>query len=74
MDKDTLSILEAAQSTAARLLAKKVNEGKASAADIAQLRAMFKDVGGTLSFRDAPTSTGKAVLLSLDDVDPSLLN
>lgn len=74
MDKKTFDLLEEAQNAAARLLVNKVNAGRASAAEIAQLRAMFKDAGGVMTFREQPTRTGESVLACLDDVDPALLN
>lgn len=71
---DILKILDEAQVNAARLLAHRVREGTATAADINALRAMYRDAGGSLSFRDRPTLAGNDILESFGDVDPELFN
>jgi hypothetical protein len=68
------SILDRGIRAAAQELVRRIEEGTCSAADIAQLRAMYKDVGGTLMFGTTLTPTGDAVLESLKDIDPEMLH
>ena len=73
-DGELLELLEEGLREAVRLLVEKVRDGQASAADIAQLRALHKDAGGALSFSGRTTELGDDVLASLSDVDPSIMN
>jgi hypothetical protein len=73
-NEDMLKILGEGMGEAARLLVAKVSEGSASAADIGQLRSMFKEAGGTLTLGFSPTPVGDTVLDSLKDIDPAMLN
>lgn len=69
-----VAILEEATSDAAELLAKKIKNGKASAADINSMRAMASDLGVSLTFNKQRTPVGDKVMESLADIDPALLN
>lgn len=73
-DLDMLAILEKGMIAAAEVLVERIKKGECSAADIGQLRAMYKDAGGTLTFGGRPTSVGDTVLESMADIDPTLLN
>ena len=71
---ELLELLGEGVKAAAQALVEKAKAGEATASDIAQLRAMFRDAGGTMQFAGEPTDTGDAVLDSLSEVDPALLN
>lgn len=73
-DAEMRAILERGIVAAAQELVRRIEEGTCSAADIAQLRGMYKDCGGTLSFGGRSTPAGDAVLESLQDVDLDMLN
>jgi hypothetical protein len=70
---DILDELEEAVIQAARLLAKRINDGSASAADISLIRAMHRDAGGTLNFKNKPTVSGDKILESMADIDLDML-
>jgi hypothetical protein len=55
-------------------LVKKAELGDLTASELAQLRAIHRDAGGTLAFGGAPTALGDDVLASMADLDPNLLN
>lgn len=74
VDEDLLRLLEEGLGESVRTLVRRSKEGKISAAEIAQLRAMARDAGMVLSFNGKPTPVGDDVLESLKDVDPDLLN
>lgn len=69
-----LADLEDGITYSVKLLVERAKEGKASASDIAQLRGLFKDAGGALTFGSRATPAGESVLESLADVDPELFN
>lgn len=74
MDSSLLALLEEAQIEVAKILAGKAKDGTISAAEMTRLRELYKDAGGSLTYRDEPTeATGRRVLECLDDVDPALL-
>lgn len=73
-DAEMRAILERGIAAAAQELVRRIEEGTCSAADIAQLRAMYKDAGGTLNFGGRATTAGDAVLDSLQDIDLDMLN
>lgn len=68
------TLLERGIKAAAETLVRRIEEGTCSAADIGQLRAMFKDAGGSLTFGGRATPAGDAVLDSLANIDLDLLN
>lgn len=72
-DAEMRTILARGIASAAKELVRRVEDGSCSAADIAQLRGMFKDAGGTLSTSMGPTPLGDDVLESLANIDPSML-
>lgn len=72
-DAEMRTILERGIVAAAEELVKRVEAGTCSAADVAQLRGMYKDCGGTLSFGDHRTPVGDSVLDSLSNIDPDML-
>ena len=75
MDNDELiALLELGITKAVELLVERVADGKASASDISQLRGLFADAGGSLTFNGRPNPVGDEVLESLKDIDPDLLN
>lgn len=71
MDEKFLELLAEGIRGAAYVLVNRIKEGEATAADIAQLRAMFRDAGGDLRFGNKPTAVGVDVLASMDDIDPA---
>jgi hypothetical protein len=73
-DAEMRAILERGMTAAAQELVRRVEEGTCSAADIAQLRAMFKDCGGSLTFGGRVSPVGDSVLESLANIDPDMLN
>lgn len=73
-DDELVEILEEGLRDSARTLVRKAKAGEASAADIAQLRGLFKDAGGSLTFRSKPNEVGDEILASMADVDPDLVN
>lgn len=73
-DAEMRTILEKGIEAAAKELVKRIEAGTCSAADIGQLRGMFKDAGGTLSFGGRTTPAGDAVLDSLRNIDLDMLN
>lgn len=73
-DAEMRTLLEKGIEAAAKELVRRIQEGTCSAADIGQLRAMYKDAGGTLQFGGRPTSAGDAILDSLSNIDPDMLN
>jgi len=74
MTPDILEALEEAMGDAARLLARRIKEGTASAADISRAVELYQKAGGTFTFAGKPTASGDAILESMADVDPSLVN
>lgn len=72
-DAEIRAILERGIRAAAQELVRRIEEGTCSAADIAQLRAMYKDCGGTMAFGGRPTPVGDAVLESLANIDFDML-
>jgi hypothetical protein len=73
-ERDLVAALEKGVIDAAHKLALKAKEGTISAAEIAQLRAMFRDAGGTLMFGSKATPVGDDVLASMADIDLDMLN
>ncbi len=73
-NEEVLELLEEATSDAAELLARRIKEGRATAADINCMRAMAKELGITLCISARTTPVGDKVLASLSDIDPELLN
>lgn len=72
-DAEMREILARGIVAAAKALVDRVLEGQFSAADIAQLRGMFKDAGGSLSCGGLTTPAGDSVLDSLSNIDPTML-
>ncbi len=72
--EELTEILEEATCDAAKLLAERIKEGRATAADINCMRAMAKELGVSLSLNAHRTPAGDSVLESLADIDPELLN
>jgi hypothetical protein len=73
-DYDLLEILEEGVKASVRLLVQKAQRGEANASDIAQLRGLYKDAGGSMTFRGRSNEVGDEVLDSMADVDVDLLN
>lgn len=73
-NEDIIEKLEEGISAAVTLLVERVKKGSATASDISQLRALFKEAGGALTFGSRTTPAGDSVLESLADVDQSLFN
>lgn len=72
-DIEMRAILERGMRAAAQALVERVEAREFSAADVAQIRAMYKDCGGVLSFGGHPTAIGDDVLESLSNIDPDML-
>lgn len=74
--EELLALLEDGIESAVVSLVKRIEEGQASAADIGQLRALFKDAGGSLTMPGSqqPNQLGDSVLTSMADIDPDLIN
>ncbi len=70
MKDETITLLEEGLEAYARSLVKKAKMGDLSAADGAQLRGLYKESGGMLSFADRPSSAGQTVLDVMADLDP----
>lgn len=73
-DAEMRQLLERGLEAAAKALVDRIEAREFSAADVAQLRAMFKDAGGVLTFGGRTTPAGDAVLDSLKDIDLDMLN
>lgn len=72
-NEELIALLERGVTTAAEKLVARIEAGEFSAADVAQLRGMFKDAGGTFVFNGRPTPAGDSVLESLADIDLDML-
>ncbi len=72
IDQKLLDLIEEGVAEAARGLVRRIKNGEFSAADVAQLRSMAKDLGLEFRVGSRPTPLGDEVLESLLDVDPSL--
>ena len=73
-DVELRLLLEEGLCVAAENLVARIKAKEFSAADVNVLRQMARDAGISLSFSGKPTPVGEAVLVSLADVDPELLN
>lgn len=71
---ELLDILEEGLRASARTLVQRAQAGECTAAEVAQIRAMFKEAGGSLKFGGKTNEVGDEILASMADIDVDMLN
>ena len=74
-EADLIALMNEGLTEATKALVKRAKSGEITAAEISQLRSLFKDAGGALqTSQGQPTTAGDSVLEGMGDLGDAELN